>query len=66
VLNAQTGEHRWSRTIDTHTTAASLAVHKDGDVAIALHNGVNPVAVAVDYGAGLQTNATHVFRLRSR
>lgn len=62
VLDANTGEHRWSRLIDSVTTSASLAIHANGDLMVGLHN--EPVTTQVDYGEGPQQNATHVFRLR--
>ncbi len=71
VLDARTGAYRWSRLIDSVTSHASLALHPGGDVVIALHNQefaviVDRGATLVDYGDGLQGNASHVFRLGGR
>jgi hypothetical protein len=66
VLDAATGEHRWSRVIDARDSTASLAMHPSGDVVVALHNGGGAVLTVVDYGEGPSPNDSHAFRLRGR
>lgn len=67
VLDATTGEYRWSRLIDHNDTSVigrfnslSLAIHSSGDVMIAL----NTDQLQVDYGTGPSPAGLHVFRLR--
>ncbi len=64
VLDARTGEHRWSRVMDSWTRSVSIAIHPTGDLIVATHN--EPVNWVVDYGDGLQANMSHVFRLSHR
>jgi hypothetical protein len=64
VLDARTGEHRWSRVMDSWTRSLSIAIHPTGDLIVATHN--EAVNWVVDYGDGLQANMTHVFRLSGR
>lgn len=63
VLDGTTGAHRWSRLMDADTSNISLGMDTGGDLLIALHGSLAPIAA--DYGSGRSTYASHVFRLRS-
>lgn len=64
MLDAKTGAHLWSRLVDWENSYASMAMHPGGDPVIMLHD-YTPAA-AVDFGAGPQSDTSHVFRIKSQ